>query len=442
MTTVKDAYQVVMPKLGLIMEEAQLVEWHKQDQEWVEKGELLFSLESDKSIIDIEAPSSGYLSILIPAGETVEVKKIVALLTQEKGQQAPGQAREGLGQARETGAIRRAAAARPRTAPSEPGIKASPKARAAARKRSIPLLGIEGTGPRGMIVTADLDQTPSAVSGGFATPVAEKMALDFGIDLSDLTGTGPGGRITRADLAAAVRNLTRQSAAKKPAQSLPLEGLRGIIAERLSASWVERPQVTLYAEVDAQLLIAARKSLSTEQEKISYNAFLILAAAQTLAAYPGLNVQLTPEEFRELEEIHIGLAVDTERGLMVPVIKYADTKPLQKINQELTALAARTLEGKLLPDEYSGGTFTITNLGGFGVDAFSPIINPPESAILGVGKIKQIPVVEDGKIVVGERMILSLSFDHRVMDGAPAAQFFQHLCQLIESPGFYAGMKQ
>ncbi|RPI87398.1 MAG: 2-oxo acid dehydrogenase subunit E2, partial [Chloroflexi bacterium] len=212
-----------------------------------------------------------------------------------------------------------------------------------------------------------------------------------------------------------------------------LKGLRGIIAARLSGSWIERPQVTLTTEADATSLVEMRKQIQEEWGvKVSYNAFLVKLAAKALKEFPYMNSQLTPAGIKIQPEINIGLAVDTERGLMVPVVRRADKKSLYEINEDLQGLAQRAADGRSLPDELSGGTFTITNLGVFEIDAFTPIVNPPECAILGVGRIVSKPVGLNGQVVLREMMGLSLSFDHRLVDGAPAARFLQRIKTLIE----------
>ena len=322
-------------------------------------------------------------------------------------------------------------------------MRATPKARKVARTRGIDLASLTGTGPRGMIVTADLGKLPTATLIK-ATPVARKMAKDCGIDLRTVTGTGPGGRITREDVTAAISAITKghtlhPALAKHPRRGastpLPLDGLRGLIAKRLSASWNERPHVTLHSEVDATELVAVRdRNLTPDGQKVSFNAYFTATAAHALAEFPAVNTQLTENGLVHFYEINIGLAIDTERGLVVPVLKDAGKLSLLEIEAGLTDLVERTLNGKTLPEDFSGGTFTITNLGAFGVDSFTPIINPPEAAILGLGRIIPKPVVIDEMIGIRKIITLSLSFDHRLIDGAPAARFLQRICQFVEDP--------
>jgi pyruvate dehydrogenase E2 component (dihydrolipoamide acetyltransferase) len=216
-----------------------------------------------------------------------------------------------------------------------------------------------------------------------------------------------------------------------------LEGLRGLIAERLSASWNERPQVTLHSEVDATELVAVRnRNLTPTGKKISFNAYFVAAASRALSEFPAVNSQLAESGLVHFDEINIGLAIDTERGLVVPVLRDVAKRSLLGIDAGLSDLVERTMAGKTLPEDFTGGTFTVTNLGAFGVDWFTPIINPPEAAILGLGRIKPKPVAVDGWIGVRPMVTLSLSFDHRLLDGAPAARFLQRICELIENPAY------
>jgi len=322
-------------------------------------------------------------------------------------------------------------------------VRATPKARAFARQQGVSLQGLPGSGPRGMLTSADV---PAPLAGpglalagpglalagraANASPVAKKVAQELGVDLTSVSGSGPRGQVMRRDV--------EQHAATPAAVSLSdplagLTGLRSVIAQRLSASWAERPQVTLTTEADATYLVALRQQIQAEWNlKISYNAVLVKWVAQALCEQPNLNVQLTPAGLVLLPEINIGVAVDTERGLMVPVLRQANTHSLFEIHDLLQGLAKRALEGRSLPDELSGGSFTITNLGMYEIDAFTPILNPPECAILGVGRIVSKPVGLNGQIVLREMMTLSLSFDHRLVDGAPAARFLQRIKTLIE----------
>ncbi len=427
MTDSQSRQIVVMPRLGLTMTEATIIEWHKANGEFVEKGENLFTFESDKVTLELEAPTSGRLTILVPVGQTVAVQTPVAEIggSDADSPAPPAQPQAAAGD--------RARAITPTVATPLPGngdVRASPKARALARERGLSLRGVRGSGPRGMIVSADVAASAAPGHAVKVSPLARRVADQKGIDLAQVRGSGPQGRVMRADLEHATQSVSTGS----PTPS-GLTGLRGIIAERLAQGWRERPQVTLTSEADATQLVAVRQQAGAELgEKIAYDALLVLVVARALSEFRYMNVQLTETGIEQQPQINIGVAVDTERGLLVPVIHDADRATLSEINQSLRAMAERAQSGRSQPDDLTGGTFSITNLGMYGIDAFTPIINPPECAILGVGRIVARPVGIDGQIVLRDMMALSLSFDHRLVDGAPAARFLARVRQLIEQP--------
>ena len=433
---INDAYQVVMPRLGLTMREGKILEWYKKDGDIVKKGEPLFSIENEKASLDIESPANGLLQIQIPVDVTVPILSPVALLL-------------GSGQA---GGHHVVAGVLPLTAennatkiiPLQENLStkstntnglATPKARILARKEGIDLSLITGTGIRGMIVCADVTQQILATGTIRATPLAKLKAAEAGIDLHGVTGSGPRGMV-RCD------DLKRVPGIKSDDQGIegikPLSELRSIISSRLGQSWMERPQVTLTTEADATLFVEARKQLNLElakkNVKISLNTLFVKIAAIAISEFPYINVSLIPEGLYQHPNINIGLAVDTDRGLLVPVLQEANLKSFQEIQNELDGLTERTLKGNNRKDELSGGTFTITNLGTFDIDAFTPIINPPECAILGIGRIHQKPVAYENQIALRSMVALSLSFDHRLVDGAPAARFLQRIKQFVEQP--------
>jgi pyruvate dehydrogenase E2 component (dihydrolipoamide acetyltransferase) len=435
MAEAKPTLQVVMPKLGLTMTEATLVEWLKAEGDQVEKGEPLFVLESDKSMLEIESPASGVLHILVPAGDTIPVHTPIAALegAEDLAPSSPAADAEPVTPAKPAGSARPGLARDRKTQ-----IPASPKARVLARQLGVSLEDLPGTGPRGMVVASDVNQAAQAAPAVQASPVARNIAEEAGLDLTGVPGTGPRGRIMRQDVEGALGQQDLQQApdtVAAPVGPEALSGLRAIIAQRLTASWRERPHVTVTTEADATNLVAARQQATAELErKVSYDALLVALVARALREHPAVNVRLTGTGLEQLSEINIGVAVDTERGLLVPVVRDAAAKDLAQIQHILQELVERTLSGKSLPDDLVGGTFTITNLGMFEIDAFTPIINPPESAILGVGRIVNKPVGLEGQIVLRDMMTLSLSFDHRLIDGAPAARFLQRIKQLVERP--------
>ncbi|NPV77780.1 MAG: 2-oxo acid dehydrogenase subunit E2 [Anaerolineae bacterium] len=438
------AYQVVMPRLGLTMTEAKILEWLVPDGAWVDKGTPLFTIENEKSTLEIEAPASGYLQIQAPVGSVVPILKPVALLkTTQKVASFHRTPVEATSPSEEAGRIRVQAAPVQSAAEEKETsgqIRATPKARQEARKLGIDLTGVRGSGVRGMVVFEDIKEILHKQTVR-ATPVARRLAEASGVSLQHVSGSGPRGMVTRQDIERVGTSAT-VSASMSSSTVRPLSGLRAIIADRLSAGWRERPQVTLTTDADATFLVATRRQLNAElalrhgdkAPKVSFNAMLVFLAARALQEFPYMNVQLTPEGIQTMPEINIGVAVDTERGLLVPVVRNATSKRLLEINADLAALVERALSGRSLPDDLTGGVFSITNLGMFDIDAFTPIINPPECAIMGVGRIVSRPVGVEGQIVLREMMALSLSFDHRLVDGAPAAKFLQRIKQLIERP--------
>lgn len=380
--------EIIVPKLGQTMEEGLLVEWFKQEGDPVERGELLFTVESDKATLEVEATGRGFLRrILVPEGETVPVMTVVALMT--------------------------------RTADEE----------------------IEDYEP----------QSPPSIDRVPASPRARRMAREHGIDLARVTGTGPGGRIVEEDVTVYLASRPETGAPETgvpeaaPAEAVintvPLTGLRGTIAERTARSDRSTARVTLVTEVDATSFVERRQRLKAEVADEwgftpGYNDMLAMILVQALGEFPYMNARLSADGLiiEHLQEINLGIAVDTERGLLVPVVHNADSKNLRAFTEELRTLTERARAGRSLPDDLSGGTFTLTNLGSYDIDAFTPIINPPEVAILGVGRIRPRPAAVEGKVAVRQMWTLSLVFDHRLVDGAPAARFLQRIGQLIENP--------
>jgi len=364
------AIKVIMPKLGMAMTEGTLVKWLKADGERVEKGERIAVVMSKKITYEVEAPASGILRHAAAVKEVKAVGEAIAYIT-EPGEEIPE--------------LEAAPAAPPPPPEEKPFV--------------------------------------------LATPMARKLAKEHGIDLAEVTGTGPRGRITEKDVLAFLE------ARKAPPvrRAIPFVGMRQMIAERMTESLRTMAQVTITTEVDATELVRLREQLKAEFD-LTYTDLVVKAAAKALREHPLLNATLVGDEIQLLEEVHIGVAVALEEGLIVPVVRDADKKTLQEIAQETRRLAEGAREGTLTVDEVTGSTFTVTNLGMYGVDTFTPIINPPEAAILGVGRIVEKPAMHEGQIVKRALMQLSLTFDHRIVDGAPAAKFLRTVKGLLESP--------
>ena len=328
----------------------------------------------------------------------------------------------------------------PATRRRQPGPTISPRARRVANALSIDWTKLNGSGRTGRIVERDVRAAArqSAPAEIRVSPVARQAAEELGVNLEELAAQLPGKRIERADVEAAAA----ATAAPPADQVIPVSRVRQIIAERMTTSLRTTAPVTLTTEADATELVHLRRQLKNDPAASSqpipaYNDLLSKLVAQTLTEQPALNARLEGEQLVISGAVHIGLAVDTERGLLVPVLRDVQTKSLRRIAQESAALVEQARAGKLTPDELSGGTFTISNLGVYDIDAFTPIINLPECAILGVGRIvpKQVVVdVSAERVAIRHMMFLSLTFDHRLVDGAPAARFLQRVKQFVEQP--------
>jgi pyruvate dehydrogenase E2 component (dihydrolipoamide acetyltransferase) len=437
--------EVVMPKLGLNMSEGLIAEWLKQEGDSVNQGDILFVVETDKITTESEAQTDGILAkILVKEGEVVPVATPVAIIV------AVGEALP------DNDTVAPSAKSRPSAAPQEAipvfeetvsdtadVVLASPAAKRLAWDRGLDLSSIPGTGRYGSVKRADVEQyigkqEQAAPAKLLASPVAKRLAKAHGINLASVEGTNRGGRITQDDVQRVIDMGQKDEHPIPDEDSIPIEGVRATIAGRMSSSQQQTAQVTLFTEVDATNLVNLRQAYkrvasSADSKVPSYNTLLIIIVAQALGEHPRMNARQEGEVIRLLNDINVGLAMDTERGLLVLVVKDVDQKSVHDIESELADLAQRASLGKSRLDDLTGGTFTITNLGAFGIDSFTPIINPPEIGILGVGRIIEKPVMIEGEVHGQPMITLSLTFDHRLIDGAPAARFLQRIAQLIET---------
>lgn len=380
------ATKIIMPKLGMAMTEGAVVKWIKRDGETVNKGEPLVVVMSKKISYQVEAPASGIVRHIVREKETCPVGAVIGYIL-EPGEEMPEIA-----------------------PPSPPPVE-------------------KVAAPAPTPAPAPASPLPEAQPFILASPAARRLAQEHGIDLSRVKGTGPGGRISERDVLAYLESLK----AAPTERSIPFIGMRQAIAQRMVESLQTMAQVTLMTEADVTELVRLRERLRKRLE-VSYTDLIIKAVAVALREHPQLNATLVGEEIRLLPEIHIGIAVALEDGLIVPVIRDADKKSLEEIARETKHLAEAARAGTITVDEVTGSTFTITNLGMYDIDGFTPIINPPECAILGVGRIVEKPAVYGGEIVKRSMMTLSLTFDHRLVDGAPAAAFLQRVKELLETP--------
>jgi len=451
--------EIILPKLGQTMEDGAIIEWFKKEGDPVKRGDILFSVESDKAVLEVEATARGFLrKILVQKEQNVPVLTVVALITRNAEEDitsysgasptSPVAKPTKIEIEAETEATRVDSVEGTMTSPDTQRIFISPRARRTAREKGVDLTQVPGTGPSGRIVEQDV--LNHIVSRPKVTPVASKVAEDLGVDLATISGTGFNGRIMKDDVMA-ISTQYPETAAIEPAdipaaENVPVTGLRRIIAERMAASTTQTARVTLVTEADATAFVAAREQLKatvTEEWGFApgYNDLLGLIVSRALHEFPYMNARLSKDGtiIERFTHINLGMAVDTERGLLVPVIRGSDQMGLHEFGIEFRALMERARTGKSLPDDLTGGTFTITNLGMYDIDAFTPIINLPEAAILGVGRIQAKAVPRKDEIVVRQMWTLSLVFDHRLVDGGPAARFLQRIKQLVENPFLLLG---
>jgi pyruvate dehydrogenase E2 component (dihydrolipoamide acetyltransferase) len=404
-----------MPVLSTTMEEGTVAEWLKREGESVVRDEPLLMVEMDKGTLEVPAPASGVLQrIVVQPGVTVPVRTLIAEI---------GAADEVLAPA--------AAAQR---------VFASPRARMRARALQVDLGLLRGSGPSGRIVEADVLAAGRAPASPrvAVTPVARRLAEERGVALTDLQGTGPGGRVTQDDVLRAAQS-TPPHAPQVGVQ--PLSRIRRITAERMLASAQATARVSLFLDTDFSEVVRFRRQLEPEFERLGvarlpWDAVIARAAALGLAEHRRLLAQwVDGQGLRTVDQVNVGVAVTLEpEGLVVPVLRNADERSVRELSADLLELVAKARAGRLSPTEMQGGSFSVTNLGAYRVDGFTPILNPPETAILGVGRIADRAVVVDGAVVARTMCTLSLSFDHRVVDGAPAAAFLTRVAELLERP--------
>ncbi|MEI8190562.1 MAG: dihydrolipoamide acetyltransferase family protein [candidate division NC10 bacterium] len=405
--------QVIMPTLSDAMEEGRLLRWLKKEGDRVQGGDVLASIETDKAEIELESFGAGILrKILVAEGETVPVGKVIAIVAE------PDEDISSL-----VGAAASAAPAKTEARASAPPAAAPPT--------------VEAKAP-------PAPTAPAAESGWIpASPIARRMARDAGVDLAKITGSGPGGRILERDIEAFLGAKAQQmGGAEVPVgerefEDKELSTIRKTIALRMTQSKAPIPHFTVTVEADmeeAQHLRSSLNAVDPTAEKLSINHILIKAVALALKHHPVVNAAFANGKIRLFKKVHIGVAVALEDGLIVPVIRDCDRKSLGEIAREARSLIDRARGKKLRPEEYSGGTFAISNLGMYDVVEFTAVIDPAHGAILAVGAIEEKPVVINGQIVIRQRMRLTGSFDHRIIDGAMGAKFLQEVKKILENP--------
>jgi len=441
------AEELFIPKLGQTVEEVTLVKWLVPDGTRVDFGQAVMEVETDKAVFPVEANARGTLHIgPFQEGQVLPVLTVVALIGKPEDRFQAGTAGFSAPQPGSSPAASTAAEAAPAPHLAASGEKtfASPRARKLASEKGVDLAGVTPTGYGGARV-AERDVLAFLARAPKATPLAQRMAADSGVDLSRVAGTGPGGRIVKEDVAAAAGR-TASPTTDEVVERIPLKGVRAIIAERMAASVHTTARVTLVTEADASEFVAARERIKARVEQEwgfapGYNDLLAKVVAAALRRFPYMNARFAtpaggdaPEAIEVLGRVNLGMAVDTERGLIVPVVRDADRLNLRQFGLEFRRLAEAARSGRVPPDDLTGGTFTLTNLGMYEIDAFTPVINLPEAAILGIGRIAPKVVPFDGQPAIRSMWTLSLVFDHRLTDGAPAARFLQAIKQMVEEP--------
>ena len=451
------ASEIVLPQWGMEMQDGVIVRWLKNEGDSVQEGEPLVEIETAKMQTELESTVSGVLDrIVAQEGDIVPIRGVLCVIAD------PGEVTERPAAA-PSAATATPVAARSVNATGTTGLQVPvvPAARRLARDNNVDLGQVAGSGPQGRILLQDVENairartaTPAGAPDGRVpvVPAARRLAREHGIDLARVPGSGPQGRILIEDVEKAVAQAAdgirdseepaRYETAPAPdGQTLKLTGIRGIIATRMLQSLQTMAQVTLTTEADVTEATLLRRGVSRNQSEgsISPLHLVIKATAEGLKRHPRMNALQSEDQVQLMDEINIGVAVALDEGLVTPVIRGAGSKSLAQLSAEGRDLATRTRDGGIRPDEISGGTFTITNLGANDIDGFTPIINPPQVGILGVGRVVEKPVIRDGQITKGSTMYLSLTFDHRVVDGAPAAEFLQTVKGLLEDPWWMVG---
>jgi pyruvate dehydrogenase E2 component (dihydrolipoamide acetyltransferase) len=411
------ATRIDMPQLGLTMEKGTILQWLRAEGEKLDKGQPVVLIQTEKVEYEVEAPAAGtLLKVVAKEGEELPVGGLMGILGQ------PGE---------DVSALLAGA-----TASGEPSTQRVPESREPGAESRVE-------------VAARVPGERIKIS-----PVAKKLAQEHGIDIATLTGTGPEGRIVREDVERAIATKSREphpalragypeSREQRGAapEVIPLAGIRKVIFDRMGQSWREAARVTLFADADMTEVVRLRQAKGAEWErrfgiKPSYSDLIHMAVARALREEPRINCRLDGQGVRIRKEVNLAFAIDLGEGLVAAVIKNADKKSLGDLAKEAQDLAERARSGRLVPDDMADGTFTVTNLGRLGVESFTPIINPPQAGILGIGRIMEKPVVLGGDIHIRSMMTLSLVFDHRLIDGAPAAKFLAKVKELLEQPGW------
>lgn len=384
-------FTLTMPKLSPTMTSGIIAKWHKREGDQIAPGDVLFEVSTDKATVEHQALDGGWLrKIVAPEGAEVEINQPIAVLTETQEESIESYSPESV---------------KPEKAISSPVHQNAPRK-----------------------VATPQTQEKSRVA---ASPLARKLAKEKGLEIATIKGSGPGGRVMSRDLEGLRESIEPGSTVEEP-----LSPVRKVIARRLQEAKNSIPHFYVKQTVSAEALVSARNQLDNGGVKLTYNDFILRACALALRTYPEVNSGFHPvnQTIIRYQTIDVCVAVSIPEGLITPIISRADQKSLQEISQEVKDLAKRAKEGKLQPSEFQGGSFTVSNLGMYGIDEFIAVINPPQAAILSVGGIRQVPVVKEERIFPGQELSLILSADHRVVDGAAAARFISKVCHYLENP--------
>lgn len=438
------ATEVLMPRQGQSVESCIIIEWKVNEGDTVTEGQALCEVETDKATFEVEATASGtVLGIFYPADADVEVLKVIAAVG-EAGEDVSGLRPETSVESGtsdvgspspEPVSETKAAVAEPSTSniplSTSPTGKASPRAKGLAEKKGVDVSAIAGTGPNGRVIERDV----AAAQAAPVSPAAQAKASAEGLEIPG-TGSGIGGRVLAADLTAVAPEAVAAAVASMDfpgnATETPVKGVRKVVASRMMASLQNTAQLTLNASADARSILGFRKKCKAAPEEagvggINITDAVLYATVKTLVEFPEFNAHWMGDKIVRFENVHLGLAVDTPRGLTVPVIRYANLMSLKQLSAEAKRVAKACVEGTIEPDELAGGTFTVTNIGSMGVESFTPVLNAPEVGILGVCATQLKPVMNGGEVEFVPHTGLSLTIDHCAVDGAPAAQFLASL---------------
>ena len=446
------AVKITMPKWGMTMKQGKITKWFKNEGDSVEKGEPLFEVETEKITNKVESIANGMLfQIVVAVGTTVSVGTVVAVIAQpgEQPERIEGlRAGEDLVEAGP--ALGAPVEAVPEELKARPFVRASPAARSLARELGIDLSLVPASGPGGRVTEADVtkyhEEGPPAPR---ITLLALEIAQKKGLDISTIKGTGDRGQITREDVETALKaarkemaplEKTPEEAGMEPvSMAIPYAGMRRNIGDNMLASLQNAAQLTAFAEVDVTEMVEFLDLVREEHKKdesirVSYNDIIILAVSRALKRHPIMNSTLAGDEILLYDSVNMGIAVALPDGLIVPVLRDVDKKGLLQIARESRELSAKAREGRLTVDDVTFGTFTISNTSMFEVDGFTPILRPPETGILGVGRVRRKPAEYKGEIVLRHLMTISLTYDHRVVDGVPAHEFLQTVGRYLQHP--------